>query len=685
MGIDISQFRETFLEESFEGLEVMEKSLLDMTVGASDADVINTIFRAAHSIKGGSATFGFADVATFTHVMETLLDQVRSGDREITENIRELLLSSVDCVRDMLECARNGGEVDREHVDAIKHALEFLLEGESSVAEAKSQSGESAGEQHGSGWKIEFAPLPHLLRTGNDPVRILRELAELGELSVTADLSKLPALIDMVPEDGYLSWTMSLKGNASETDVKEVFEWVDGDCILNISALDSMHDAQSGAAEQTLSIKEERASIAKQSEEKVEPASQSATSQARKKTSVDAGSIRVSTDKVDALINMVGELVITQSMLGELGENFDISCIDKLRDGLSELERNTRELQESVMRIRMLPISFAFNRFPRLVHDLSQKLRKKVELKMSGEHTELDKTVMEKIVDPLVHLIRNSLDHGIEQPETRKQIGKPEHGEIHLNAYHKGGNIVVEICDDGAGLDKEKILKKARENGLIDNSDLTDEKINDLIFHPGFSTADTVSDVSGRGVGMDVVKRNIKDLGGNIELESVPGEGSTFRIRLPLTLAIMDGQLVRVGNQIFIIPLVSIIESLQVEHSLINVIADKGEVYRLRDEYIRVVRLHDVLNLGEPDDSSDSDLLVVVEGDGKKIGLFVDDLLNQQQIVIKSLETNFKRVDGLSGATILGDGSVALIFDVAGLIQISSSGQAYANRFLQAV
>jgi len=391
------------------------------------------------------------------------------------------------------------------------------------------------------------------------------------------------------------------------------------------------------------------------------------------------GSIRVSIDKVDALINMVGELVITQSMLGQIGDDFDafdLAAFEKLKDGLAQLERNTRELQESVMRIRMLPISFAFSRFPRMVRDLSQKLGKKIELRLSGESTELDKTVMEKIGDPLVHLVRNSVDHGIEPPEERLAAGKPETGVVHLNAYHQGGNIVIEIEDDGRGLNRDKIVEKAVERGLVNPDEaaqLPDERIFDLIFEPGFSTAEQVSDVSGRGVGMDVVKRNIRELGGNIEIASRPGEGTTLTIRLPLTLAILDGQLVQVGGETYILPLVSIIESLQVDAAHLNQVAGQAEVYQVRDEFVPVVRLHRVFGLTPRSERLADGLLVIVEGDGQRAGLFVDDLLGQQQVVIKSLESNYKPVQGISGATILGDGTVALILDVAGLIRLAKA------------
>jgi two-component system chemotaxis sensor kinase CheA len=398
------------------------------------------------------------------------------------------------------------------------------------------------------------------------------------------------------------------------------------------------------------------------------------------KAAAESGSIRVATEKVDNIINLVGELLITQSMLSGFADGINPNDLDRLRQGLSQLARNTRELQESVMQIRMLPISFAFNRFPRIVHDLSRKLAKKVELKLSGEGTELDKTVLEKISDPLVHLVRNALDHGLETPERRLAAGKHETGTLELAAFHEGGNIIIEVRDDGAGLNKVKILQKARERALVaPDQELTDEQIDNLIFMPGFSTAEQVSDVSGRGVGMDVVRRNINDLGGHVQISSKEGLGSTIRIRLPLTLAILDGQLVRVGKEVYIISLLAIVETIQVARERVNTLVGRTEVFRLRDEYLPVVKLCDQFGV-EPDSRSAEDgLLVVIEADGKRAGVLVDDLLAQQQVVIKSLESNFKAVPGIAGATILGDGTVALIIDVPGLIRsVAKQGSAVA-------
>ncbi|GAB6039398.1 chemotaxis protein CheA [Endothiovibrio diazotrophicus] len=704
MNIDLEQFHQTFFEESFEGLDVMESGLLELDTSGVDAEAINTIFRAAHSIKGGSATFGFVAVAEFTHKMETILDEMRDGRRAVTEGTVNLLLESVDCLREMLTAVRAKETLDEERIAALAGQMEALLTGggEAGAAAPAAASGEPAPDPREAiiGWTIRFRPLPHLMRTGNDPVRMFRELRSLGELEVASDLSRLPALADLEPEEAYAAWTLTLKGAIPREQVDEVFEWVDGDCELEIAPIGGAVPAPAPASVAVPPVAEERpqqvevpATVAARAHPAASPVASPATGPsvaapaaarkggAKKPLTPETGSIRVSIDKIDALINFVGELVITQSMLGQMGAEFQMSRLEQLRDGLAQLERNTRELQESVMSIRMLPISFSFSRFPRMVHDLCQKLSKEVELKISGEQTELDKTVMEKIGDPLVHLVRNSLDHGIESPAERLAAGKPEVGTVHLNAYHKGGSIVIEITDDGKGIDPEAILAKARERGLVGaEENLPLERVYDLLFQPGFSTAQVVSDVSGRGVGMDVVKRNIKDLGGTVEVRSAVGKGSTFTIRLPLTLAILDGQLVRVGRETYIIPLVSIIETLQTRAEQINAIAGQAELYKLRDDYIPIVRLYDVFGI-VPDSTNLRDgLLVVVEGDGQKVGLFVDDLLSQQQVVIKSLESNFRKVEGISGATILGDGTVALILDISGLISLSDrvSGESQA-------
>lgn len=720
MSIDLSQFYEVFIDESFEGLETMEAELLNLEPGDVESEIINNIFRAAHSIKGGSGTFGFNAIAEFTHEIETLLDQIRNGERELAANHVDLMLKSIDCLRDMLRAIQN--DEPQESEDAVQLTQQFRAiladetpdpSGTDSGSDGSVESTAPVATKVTNILDITFAPEPHLFKTGNEPLFIFEDLAEFGEMEVVANVDKIPQLNELVSEDCYFSWNITLDTSSSAEEVQRVFEWVEDDAKIEIkvvaqfeeeievdSELDTLSDSEGqssspiqsaepvssgpanaennadhtadSAPSNTTPTKPDSAAKSEAPKKEFRPVASKQKSTDKAKS--DSSSIRVGTDKVDSLINMVGELVITQAMLNELGEDdqFDHSKLVALREGLAQLAHNTRDLQESVMRIRMLPISFVFSRFPRLVRDISQKLDKQVELKLLGEGTELDKTVMEKISDPMVHLIRNSLDHGLETTSERIEAGKPETGNVTLNAYHQGGNIVIEIIDDGRGLNTQKIKQKAIDNGLIEETDvLSDQEINELIFQPGFSTADEVSDISGRGVGMDVVKRNINALNGTVEVASEPGVGSTFTIRLPLTLAILDGQLVKVGDNIYIIPLVSIVESLQIDRSKVNSVGGGVDVLRLREEYIPILRLHQLFNHPEASQSLDDGLLVVVESDNEKVGLLVDDLLAQQQFVIKSLEANYKKVDGISGATILGSGSISLIIDISGVVKMA--------------
>lgn len=699
MAIDMEQFKSTYIEESLEGLAVMESNLLELQPGSDDMESINTIFRAAHSIKGGGATFGFSAIADFTHVVETLLDQIRNKEREISQDAIELFLESVDCLREMMSAANVNSADNSERIEELKQKLDRMLSEKVAGADAKHTASEEvcnvSTRTNGHGWLIKFKPAYDMLRTGNDVVRMFRDLEALGEFSTTVDCKELPSIEDLDAEACYLAWDITLMGDIEKSQIMEVFDWVEDECELNLTALaaptetllnteilakqasipDHSTRNKLNSSPQTPKLPELPQEEKRNGERRMDDDRRKADR--RGGNSSEHSSIRVAIEKVDDLINMVGELVITQSMLSQLG-NVEIteinqSRLEKMREGLAQLERNTRELQESVMRIRMLPISFAFNRFPRLVHDMCQKLNKKIELKVSGESTELDKTVMEKIGDPLVHIVRNSCDHGIELPAVRTAAGKPETGSVYLDAYHQGGDIVIQIRDDGAGLNKERIKKKAVQNGLVDAAAiLSNEQIYDLLFLPGFSTAEVVTEVSGRGVGMDVVRRNIQALGGRVEVYSEEGEGSTFTIRLPLTLAILDGQLVRVGKECYILPLVSIIESMQLKQGMVRQLAGKAELYRLRNEYLPIIRLYEAFGIRSDSTELTNGLVVVVEaGDGKKAGLFIDDLMSQQQVVIKSLETNFLSVDGISGATILGDGTVALIIDVASLIRLA--------------
>ncbi|MFC0120017.1 chemotaxis protein CheA [Pseudoalteromonas xiamenensis] len=694
MSIDLSQFFEVFFEESFEGLDAMEAELLNLRPGEEDSETINTIFRAAHSIKGGSGTFGFTSVSDFTHVLETLLDQIRDGRRKLTSEHINLLLQSVDCLRAMLSALQNQSEPDPTESQKLKAQFEVILGIES---EAGGEEIHSEAEPDKLTFQIDFKPHAHLFKTGNEPLYMIGELAELGDLETQAFHDGIPPFDEFNAEDCYLAWRFFLTTTAPETAIHEVFEWVEDDADISvqlcgglfeefdddldkeiaatISAKDTPKSIETTENEptekDTSQVKEQKApSVTASAQPALSAKPSTSAPKAQDNTST---SIRVGIDKVDSLINMVGELVITQAMLSQLGEqDMTDSTISALQEGLAQLAHNTRDLQESVMRIRMLPISFVFSRFPRLVRDISQKLNKQVELKLLGEQTELDKTVMEKISDPMVHLVRNSLDHGIETPEQRIAAGKDPVGTLTLNAFHQGGNIVIEIMDDGQGLNTDKIKQKAIANGLINEDDeLSSEEVNELIFRPGFSTADTVSDISGRGVGMDVVRRNIQALNGSVEVSSARGVGSTFTIRLPLTLAILDGQLVQVAEHTYIIPLISIVESLQIDVKKVSRVGKNLDVLRLRDEYIPILRLFDIFNHDGAIEELDKSLLVVVESDNQKVGLLVDDLLAQQQVVIKSLEANYKRVDGISGATILGDGRVSLIIDISGLVKLS--------------
>ncbi|HEX7115048.1 MAG TPA: chemotaxis protein CheA [Steroidobacter sp.] len=688
MALDLAQFHEAFFDESFEALDTMEASLLKLNVGAPEPELINTIFRVAHSIKGGSATFGFSEVASFTHTCETLLDELRANRMQVTRYITDLLLKSVDVMREMLRAVQHKEPIDAQRVADLQFDLELAIAQNNqaaaapaapcapAAAAAPSTPAQPAAQLEAGvhRWRIQFRPYPQLFVRGNDPLRMLRELSELGELTVSADTHNLPALAALDPESCYLAWDLTVVTEATREVIDQVFDWAEGDCELKITDEAAASQGQAPAAGAAQESKGSGAvSDAKAHAEHPRSGASEHAEAPRHQALGDGSSIRVSTEKIDELMNTVGELVITQSMLNQLGAKFTGTVAEQLRSGLAQLERNVRELQESVMRVRMLPISFVFSRFPRMVRDLSGRLGKQVDLKMTGDQTELDKTVLEKIGDPLVHLVRNCVDHGIELPEVRVAAGKPATGTVFLEAYHKGGNITVEVGDDGGGLNKERILAKARDRGLIGPSDvLSDEEIYELIFTAGFSTADQTTDISGRGVGMDVVRRNIKELGGNIEVRSTPGRGSRFIITLPLTLAIVDGQSVAVGSETYIVPLVTIIESLQLKPGMVNRVAGRDEVFWFRDGYVPIVRLHEVFGIKPRATELHEGLIMVVEGEGRRVGLFVDDLLGQQQVVIKSLETNFRRVEGVSGATILGDGSVALILDVPGLIRVSA-------------
>ncbi len=659
MNMDMQRFHATFFEESREGLEAMEAGLLSLEQGSRDGDLINSIFRAAHSIKGGSATFGFDAIASLTHVLETLLDELRAGQRAVSPPAVDAMLASVDVLRALLAEAEHGTPADPLAVQATKDRLNAVLSGQDAPASAPAAAAKA--DETPEGWKIGFTPAPSLFMSGNDPLRILRELEHLGPLEVACRLERLPGFEQVDPLEAYLAWDLGLIGKVPRSAVDDVFAWVVDDCELDIQPMQRNAMPVEAVA---VAAQPAATAIASGSQVPATPAANDA----------QETSIRVSVDKIDGLINLVGELVITQAMLKQVSGLLDQAQCERLFAGLDLLERNTRDLQEAVIGVRMLPVDAVFRRFPRLVRDLSARLGKQVRLRTVGEGTELDKGLIERIADPLVHLVRNSIDHGLELPDVRAQSGKDETGTITLAASHQGGHIVIEVSDDGRGLDRDRILAKAHERGLAVPESPSDAQVWDLIFQPGFSTADAVTDLSGRGVGMDVVRRNIQALGGEVQLQSTAGHGTRVVIRLPLTLAILDGMAVSVGDETLILPLTYVLEALQPRAEDVRTVAGDGRVLRVRGEYLPMVALSDYYRYGEA--RTADPLVVVVEADGQKLALEVDELIGQQQVVVKNLENNYRRIDGISGATILGDGRVALIVDVGGLVRARRTLQA---------
>ncbi len=655
--MDITQFHAACFEEGREGLDAMESGLLGLERAASvDTDTVNVVFRAAHSIKGGAATFGFAAVTDLTHLLETLLDEARAGKRTLDGVAIGALLQAVDVLRGLLAAYEHAGadidqRIDHAALAQARAGLDRMLAG--AAGAATTDIPPTATPATAARWRIGFRPETSLFMSGNDPLRILRELESHGELSAICLDDRLPPFAELDPFEAHLAWDLMLPGSVPRGAIDEAFAWVEDQCDLSIEAVSAGRSETSGdpgAAPQ--------------------PSNADGLPPVPSRRASDAEtSIRVAVAKVDALINLVGELVITQAMLRQQSEALDPAAHEGLLAGLGQLERNTRDLQEAVLSVRMLPVEFAFSRFPRMVRDLAARLDKKVRLQTQGEATELDKGVIEKIVDPLVHLMRNAIDHGLEMPAERIKAGKDETGTISMSAAHQGGHIIIEVGDDGKGLDRERILRKAAERGLPIPDNASDAQVWDLVFHPGFSTADALTDLSGRGAGMDVVKSNIIAPGGQVDIRSAKGVGTTVSIRLPLTLAILDGMSVAVGDEVFILPLSMVIESLQPGPGEIKTIANDTRVLRVRGDYLPLLNLREQYRLpGAAANAANAvPIAVVVESDGRKLALEVDELLGQQQVVVKNLETNYRRIPGVSGATILGDGRVALIVDAGGL------------------
>lgn len=655
MQIDMERFTAVFFEEAAEHLVTLESGLLQLSTEGADQELLNCIFRSAHSIKGGSGTFGFADIAAYTHVMESLLDQLREGEMAPSSELIDTLLEATDGLHTLVEAAK-AGQSAPEHVHDIRRRLETYS---AKAVAAIHRAPVAAVASTEKCYRISVRPHQDILSRGMDPLLLIRELCSLGEvLSVSLDTSDLPALEKIVPETVYVRWELHLRTSESEEDLRGVFMFVEDECDISIDVVEP--------AAPTAAIIETEAQ---------EPSSTKEHATTARRTQAAAESIRVSVDKVEELINLVGELVIANSMVHQAVTGAATEQFPLLHEALAAMERSTRELQSQVMGVRMMTVANVFRRFPRVVHDLATALGKQVRVEIVGEDTELDKQVIEAIGDPLTHLVRNSVDHGIEPLEDRRASGKPDEGKVRLCAFHEGGKVIIEVEDDGRGLNADRIRAKAEKQELIaPNAELTDEQIYQLIFLPGLSTAEKLTDVSGRGVGMDVVKRNIEALNGTISIHSTPGQGTRFRISLPLTMAILDGLSVSVDKQIFVVPLLSVIESLRPREQDIKTVAQRGEVMMVRGEALPLLRLHNMFDIPDAICDPAAGLVVILEHQNRKFGLLVDALLGQMQVVMKSIEQNYRKVEGVSGATILGDGAVAFILDVPGLLRVAQVG-----------
>ncbi|MGV7209793.1 chemotaxis protein CheA [Oxalobacteraceae bacterium A2-2] len=722
MTIDISQFYQVFFDEAEELLAEMERLLLGIDVESPDTEDLNAVFRTAHSIKGGASTFGVTDMIEVTHVLETLLDRIRKGEMALTAEHVDAFLAAKDILKMQLDGHRNGSAVDQDAVGDVRMMLQSLSQDVPVAAMAHVASFAAAPEaksvDHSGGrrYRLELPAMAH-----REVTALGAELGLMGEVSITPldhernamvvttheslddilaicsfvvdtdqmTVSELPALSEgqaalesaerarVENALGYGFFDPVAPKGAEQGEGYGFFQPLDEIRANADAASDDARgygffqpieqiraaagivaEAPSAAAVQEEQDKKRR----KEDKEKAEKSGGGAGS-------AESSSIRVSIEKVDQLINLVGELVITQAMIEQRIDTLDPMVHQRLLNSVSQLTRNTRDLQEAVMSIRMMPMDFVFSRFPRMVRDLANKMGKKVDFITNGAATELDKGLIERIVDPLTHLVRNSVDHGIETPAVRRAAGKTDAGRLFLSASHQGGNIIIEVSDDGAGLNREKILAKAQQNGLAVSDSMTDAEVWQLIFAPGFSTAEVVTDVSGRGVGMDVVKRNITAMGGVVDIRSAKGFGTTISISLPLTLAILDGMSIRVGEEVYILPLGFVVESLQPAAEDVKEISGKGRVVKVRGEYLPLVPLHQMFDITPNHTDPTQGIVVIIETEGRKAALFIDDLVGQQQVVVKNLESNYRKVAGISGATILGDGGVSLILDVAALIR----------------
>jgi two-component system, chemotaxis family, sensor kinase CheA len=677
MSIDLTRFYESFFAESLESLDISETGLLALEREQATDERLNEIFRGLHSIKGAAGSLGFTGLADFTHHVESALDRLRNRDLDTDKPTLDLLLSCIDYSRALVLAAKDGRAVDSERSQELITQL-GRLQIAAVAEEPQPLVSRPISAVVREGFHISFKPGLSFFANGNDPLRILKVLSGMGRLDASCDTRSLEAAEPFNPEQCYLAWDLTLEGAATLEEVEEVFAWVKEDCELDIRpiggpAAHSPNPSLQSAEELEPEVVVEDASERRRNDRRATDRRGQPRSAEAEAEEFRQERLHVSRDKVDALINLVGELVITKTMLKEGFTSLPPEVAQRLEAVVQQLERNTRDLQDSVMAIRMLPVSHAFGRFGRLVRDVGQSLGKRVDLVMTGEQSELDKSVIEKLVDPLTHLVRNALDHGIEKPEERQAAGKPETATLKLHAEHKGGNIEIVVSDDGRGINTQRVAAKARSLGIIeDDTDVSLERACELIFEPGFSTAEAVNELSGRGVGLDVVRKNILELSGGIRVETAPGQGTAFVIRLPLTLAIIDGMTVMVGDETYIVPMTFIAECVQPEASAIKSVAGKGVLVELRGQYLPLLKLGELIGV-EQWGGLETGILLVVEADGNRVALLVDSLVGQEQVVIKSLESNFRKVDYIAGATILGQGQVVLILDVAGLVRSAKS------------
>ncbi|MBH3127729.1 chemotaxis protein CheA [Serratia marcescens] len=659
MSMDISDFYQTFFDEADELLADMEQHLLELDPLAPDIEPLNAIFRAAHSIKGGAATFGFSVLQETTHLLENLLDGARRQEMSLSTEIINLFLETKDIMQEQLDAYKTSQQPDAESFEYICQALRQL------ALEAQQQQEAPAAQPAVQQPVVKPSAAPAAIEGG---MRISLNGLKASEIPLMLEeLGNLGEVRD--PHQTEHSLDVTLLTSASEDDISAVLCFVLEPEQISFSTPPQSEPAiaEAGLPEAVAVPEPAPAAVANAAPPAAKPAAAAAEAPKARAKASESTSIRVAVEKVDQLINLVGELVITQSMLAQRSGTLDPVNHGDLLNSMSQLERNARDLQESVMSIRMMPMEYVFSRYPRLVRDLAGKLNKQVELTLQGSSTELDKSLIERIIDPLTHLVRNSLDHGIEEPATRIAAGKSAVGNLVLSAEHQGGNICIEVIDDGAGLNREKILAKAASQGLAVSDSMSDEEVGMLIFAPGFSTAEQVTDVSGRGVGMDVVKRNIQEMGGHVEIRSQAGKGTTIRILLPLTLAILDGMSVKVNDEVFILPLNAVMESLQPQAEDLHPLAGGERVLQVRGEYLPLVELYRVFEVDGAKTDATQGIVVILQSAGRRYALLVDQLIGQHQVVVKNLESNYRKVPGISAATILGDGSVALIVDVSAL------------------